>query len=312
MPDPGTGGFALEAGDAVVEIAPAAGGAIASFTLAGEAILRPTGTDARASRDVRRHACYPLVPYSNRIAQAKFAFAGREFAIARNFGDSPHAIHGVGWQRAWAVESASAAGARLSCEHDARDAAAWPWPFRATQAFSLVALDAGALLSIRLAIENRANESFPFGLGWHPFFPKTPDTTLAFDAAHVWRSDATRIPVARERTPDAWRVAPPRALGELELDHVFEPACGPATIAWPARSLEAEIEADSALDRRVVYVPEGRDFLAFEPVSHMTDAFNRAARGEPGTGTRILPPGGSFSCTMRIHARPARPRATTP
>jgi hypothetical protein len=35
----------------------------------------------------------------------------------------------------------------------------------------------------------------------------------------------------------------------------------------------------------------------------MTDAFNRAARGEPDTGTRILPPGGAFSCTIRIHAR---------
>jgi len=34
----------------------------------------------------------------------------------------------------------------------------------------------------------------------------------------------------------------------------------------------------------------------------MTDAFNRAARGERGTGTRILPPGASFSCTMRLVA----------
>jgi hypothetical protein len=32
----------------------------------------------------------------------------------------------------------------------------------------------------------------------------------------------------------------------------------------------------------------------------MTDAFNRAARGEQGTGTRTLRPGGAFSCTMEI------------
>jgi hypothetical protein len=35
----------------------------------------------------------------------------------------------------------------------------------------------------------------------------------------------------------------------------------------------------------------------------MTDAFNRAQRGESGTGTRTLPPGGAFSCTMRIVAQ---------
>mgnify|MGYP005817313353 CR=1 FL=1 len=51
------------------------------------------------------------------------------------------------------------------------------------------------------------------------------------------------------------------------------------------------IDADSSLDRRVVYVPAGRDLLAFEPATHMTDAFNRAARGQADTGTRRLPPG---------------------
>ena len=303
--------FALAAGDAVVEIAPAVGGSVASFTLAGEAIFRPTPSDARASLDVRRHACYPLVPYSNRIAQARLAFDGRAFPLARNFGDSPHSIHGLGWQRAWTVVSRSPGDALLACEHDARDTAAWPWPFRATQAFSLAASGGQAFLTLRLAIENRAAEPFPFGLGWHPFFPKTPDTTIAFDAARVWRTDATLIPVACEPVPAVWRFTPPRPLGDLVLDHVFEGARGPATIAWPGRGLEVQIAADSALDRRVVYVPEGRDFLAFEPASHMTDAFNRAARGQAATGTRILPPGSAFSCTMRIHARSSRPREST-
>jgi aldose 1-epimerase len=52
-----------------------------------------------------------------------------------------------------------------------------------------------------------------------------------------------------------------------------------------------------------VYVPAGRDFLAVEPVTHMTDGFNRAARGEAGTGTRTLAAGAAFSCTMRISVR---------
>jgi len=83
---------------------------------------------------------------------------------------------------------------------------------------------------------------------------------------------------------------------------VFEPSTGTATIAWPDARLAVSIDADSALDRRIVYVPAGRDFLAFEPATHMTDAFNRAARGQPDTGTRRLPPGAAFSCTMQLHA----------
>jgi aldose 1-epimerase len=54
----------------------------------------------------------------------------------------------------------------------------------------------------------------------------------------------------------------------------------------------------------VVFIPPGRDFLAVEPVTHMTDAFNRAAAGQADTGTRLLAPGRTFSCTMRISVSP--------
>jgi aldose 1-epimerase len=53
-----------------------------------------------------------------------------------------------------------------------------------------------------------------------------------------------------------------------------------------------------------VYTPAERDFFAVEPVTHMTDAFNREARGEPETGTRWIEPGEERSCTMRIVVSP--------
>lgn len=310
--------LALAAGAALVELAPATGGAIASFTLDGVDALRPTPPRARAAGEVRAHACYPLVPCSNRIANARLVFAGREHALARNFGDSPHAIHGVGWQRPWTVEFAEAGFARLAHEHDARGetANAWPWPFRSTQTVSLVAGDTEAVLVARLALRNTGDEAFPFGLGWHPFFPLDPDTTLAFAAAHVWDNDATQIPLARRAVGAAERFEPPRRLAGTTLDHVFEPATGTATITWPSRGLAVTIEADRALDRRVVFTPADRPDFAFEPVSHMTDAFNRFARGEPDTGTRVLGPGQAFSCTMRLRVRrtgtPADRHATRP
>jgi aldose 1-epimerase len=299
-----TTALTLSAGEAIVEIVPDVGGAIASFRWRDADVLRRTPPEARAARDVRRHACYPLVPYSNRIAGAALRHAGRDHALARNFGDSPHAIHGVGWQRAWTTLAADAATARIALDHDARGegAPAWPWPFRATQAFALRADARGATLSVRLAIENAGDEAFPFGLGWHPFFPKPVGTTLAFDAPWVWINDATQLPRERVAVPERWRFPTLRPLDDATLDNVFEPSTGTATIAWPGAGLAVTIDADSAQDRRIVYVPENRDFLAFEPATHMTDAFNRAARGQADTGARRLPPGASFSCTMRLHA----------
>jgi len=78
--------------------------------------------------------------------------------------------------------------------------------------------------------------------------------------------------------------------------------------ARPTRELERSRRRRATLVWRndATLVP-----VALEPASHMTDAFNRAARGAAATGTRILPPGSAFSCTMRIHARSSRPREST-
>jgi aldose 1-epimerase len=66
----------LCAGSARVAIAPAIGGSIAAFQCDGEAILRPTPESALAEGAVRRFACFPLIPFSNRIADATLHWAG--------------------------------------------------------------------------------------------------------------------------------------------------------------------------------------------------------------------------------------------
>jgi aldose 1-epimerase len=292
--------------NARVRIAPDLGGAIVSFRFRDRAILRETPQAALAARNVRGAACYPLVPYSNRIRDARLRFGGRTFALARNFGTHPHAIHGVGWQRAWSLDEATSQRARLRLEHCAQgdDALAWPWPFHATQAFSLVESIEGAKmpsaqLVVTLTLANSGVEPFPFGLGFHPFFVRDAATKLSFRAGRVWRNDATQLPQRLVDIPRAWRFDRPRAV-TVALDNVFVGWRGTASIREPSAATVATLAADSACARLVVYAPPDATFIAIEPVTHDTDAFNRAADGAAGTGVRVLAPGTAFSCTMRV------------
>jgi aldose 1-epimerase len=300
-----TDALLLAASGARVELAPAIGGAIARFAFRDVDVLRPVSDEARASRSVRGYACYPLVPYSNRIANAQLVVDGRVHALARNFGDHPHSIHGVGWQQPWRVVAQEEASALLAFDHGGAqvDARAWPWPFRATQSFVLTADVAAATLAARITIANTGTTPFPFGLGFHPFFPRSAATELAFHADAVWGTDATQLPTTRIAIPDAWRFDPPRAVDAVALDNVFTGWRGEATLVDRNRRVVTTIAADRAASFLVVYVPPSRDFLAVEPVTHMTDAFNRAARGEAGTGSRTLAAGAAFSCTMRVSVR---------
>ena len=297
----------LVTNDATVTVAPEVGGSIASFDVGRTPILRPTPQSALDARDVRDVACYPLVPYSNRIRDARLDFGGRHFELAHNFGNHPNSIHGVGWQRAWTVAEASRDAARLALSHHALgdDALAWPWPFEATQAFHLAQPsvdDPLSVLVVTLTLSNTGTEAFPFGLGFHPFFPKGVSTRLAFHAERVWKNDATQLPHSLVAIPPDWHFDPARALDAIALDNVFTGWRGRATLDDDMRGTSIRIDADRALAFLVVYAPPDGDFVAVEPVTHETDAFNRSAAGARATGMRTLAPGAAFSCTMRITA----------
>jgi aldose 1-epimerase len=303
------GTITLVAGDAQIELAPAVGGSLAAFTFRGTDVLRPTSANVRSERNVRGYACYPLVPYSNRIANARLTFDGREHALERNFGDHPHSIHGVGWQREWQVCAVNGDSALLMLEYapEGRRGAEieagvlpWPWAFRATQSFALAAGASGATLTTKLTLTNAGETPFPFGLGWHPFFPRTATTLLGFVADGVWETDATQLPTRRVSIPADWCFDPPRALAANTIDNVFTGWNGKATLRDTERGIAVTVEADRACGFLVVYTPAGRDFLAIEPVTHMTDGFNRAAHGERETGTRTLAADAAFSATMRL------------
>src|SRR5579864_8390434 len=98
----------LNAGESSLVLAPELGGAIVGWMYGAVPTLRRPLPDAIVPGNVRGLGCFPLVPYSNRIAGGRFRWDGRNHILERNFGDHPHAIHGIGWQSAWEIAAASA------------------------------------------------------------------------------------------------------------------------------------------------------------------------------------------------------------
>lgn len=89
----------IGAGDYRLAAAPNVGGSIRRFD-SGAAVLRPA-----AGPSILDAACFPLVPFSNRIAHGRFAVAGQEVGLRPNFpsADHPHPLHGFGWLLPWTV-----------------------------------------------------------------------------------------------------------------------------------------------------------------------------------------------------------------
>jgi aldose 1-epimerase len=263
---------------------PALGGAIGALRFRGTDILRPT---ADGETDPLQSACFPLVPYANRIAEGRFAFGGRKVAVPLNFGEHPNSLHGFGWQRPWGAIETRPDRARLAHSHVGDNG--WPWRYHAEQLFQ-VGEDG---VAVTLTVTNKSSEPMPVGIGLHPYFPASPRTRLRFRSERVWLTGPTQIPtgaVAADHFGDWTLGLPVQAAGFV--DHSYAQWDGSAALDQGDRTVV--MTAEGARDLHL-FIPEDASFCCLEPVSHLPDAFNRL-----GAAFDVLAPGGSLSLTMRI------------
>ncbi|RQQ04302.1 aldose 1-epimerase [Burkholderia stagnalis] len=267
-----------------LDVLPHLGGSIARFDWRGDGgALTPVFRRCErpdAATDPNELACYPLLPYSNRIGGARFECDGRSVAVPRNRRDEPLPIHGDGWLARWQVDEATDTLLQLSLDHGHGA----PYAFRATQTFMLD----DATLSIALTIENAGCARLPFGLGVHPFLVRDDATELAAAAGGLWLSGADFLPVRHVSVPPAWQFGVAYPLPAALVNHAFTGWGGHATVSWPRRGLMLTVAADA--DAYVLYTPPGEDFFCFEPVDHPINAVNLPG-GAAAHGMTLLAPG---------------------
>lgn len=281
----------LQAGRLRCELHPGLGGSIAGLWMDGQPVLR--STPAAQLTNARLSGCYPLVPFSNRIAHAQLVWQGTQHPLVRNNGDEPHAIHGVGWQRPWSVLDQDATTAMLAYEH--RPDSGWPFAFDCSDTFRLTP----GGLELTLAITNQAPLPAPAGLGWHPYFTKRPGSRIAFRAGGRWEMGPDKLPTGRVPTGglDA-------ECETLDVDHCFDGWDGVVQL----RDAVMQVHVRSDLTRLVVFTNATRPFVAIEPVSHVNNAMQLQAGGAAGEdlGIRVLQPGETMVAQMAIEVEPAR------
>lgn len=266
---------------------PDLGGALTNLTRDDRPILRPT---VEGATDPLLTACFPLVPFANRIAGGEFEFEGRRVSLPVLDAFAPNALHGQGWLSAWSIEDQSEDAITLVLEHEA---GAWPWRYQAVQTISLS--ERG--LRIDLSVCNWDEASMPAGLGLHPYFPRDEQTHLRLNTDAVWLLDDKDIP-ARVGPPSAvfdWS-ADPRMEDAPAVDHCYGGWNGEAELS----SDEAVIRLDASPNARwvQVYAPQGRPFCCVEPVTHRPDAVH--ARRSSDSGLVVLEPGRTLSMWMEI------------
>jgi len=274
-------GIRLQAGSLRLAVRPDVGGSLAGLWHRDTPVLRSTEPDLLAGP--RQSACFPLLPYSNRLEQRRFEWQGMSYTTLPNFDDSPHSLHGVGWLRAWHVVQQSTD--RLTLRYTHTPDGHWPFAFEAEQDIQLTP----HALQLDLRLCNTDTQAQPVGLGWHPYFPKRDSSHLQVDAESRWERDALLLP-----THAVAELGIKALVNVLDLDHCFSGWSGVAHI----RDAHFALRLLSNLPCLVVFTPPTQPHFCVEPVGHVNNAIQHA---DPiAQGLIALAPGSVTTASMTL------------
>lgn len=141
-------------------------------------------------------------------------------------------------------------------------------------------------LLTRLAVKNTSEQTMPAGLGLHPYFERSAETRVCFNAGSFWSPPTNGAEELECAIPEHLDYTEARALPDGSLDHSFNSFDGKATIQQNDRTITLICDAPILH----VYAPQGESYFCLEPVSHLPGRF----------GVDQLLPGETMSIEMKI------------
>lgn len=279
--------------DVTVRLAPSVGNMVFEILAGGRNFLHfPDGSLGKL-RERRTFSAVPfLAPWANRIDSEAYWANGKRYLLNPALGNVRkdkigQPIHGLlNFSPLWKPAAAEADGtsaravSRLEFWRYPELMAQFPFAHTLTMTHRL----AGGELEIETAIENLASEPMPVAVGYHPYF-QLHDTPRDQWRVHVAARDRLvldeRLIPTGERQPAKY--ADPQALAGTQFDDVFtnlvRDADGRARFWFEGRRERVTVTYGPKYTVAVIYAPAGQNFLCFEPMAAITNAFNLAHAG---------------------------------
>lgn len=279
--------------EAVVRIVPGLGNNVWQMTVRGRPVFWSPFQTVAEFRARPAHFGNPFLwPWANRIDGMSYWVRGRRYVLNEDLGNvrpGPNRtpIHGLLvssdlWQVArHGAESGSAwVTSRLEFWRRPELMAQFPFAHTVEMTYRL----AGGRLEVETVVENLSDEPVPVSLGFHPYFQIT-DTprddwtvTLAARRRHTLNEKliptGETTPLPYPRTLNLKGVVLDDVMDELERD-----ADQWARFRVEGRKQRITVEFGEAYGVAVVYAPAGRNFICFEPMTAVTNAFNATHAG---------------------------------
>ena len=234
-----------------------------------------------------------LEPWANRLDGDRYFANGRTYLLNPSLGnfryDPNHQpIHGLlSYASEWKV---AATGADQNAAWVTSRLEFWRYPdwmaqFPFAHTIEMTYRLSSGSLEVHTAIENLSNAPMPLVIGYHPYF-RIDQTHRDSWTVHIAARD--HVTLSRNLIPtgevEPVKFPDPLSLATARLDDVFTSlvrgADGRADFWVQSGAQRISVEYGPKFQVAVIYAPAGKDFICFEPMTAITDAFNLAQQGK--------------------------------
>lgn len=287
-----------EASKTVVSVAPSVGNIAYQMLVNGKnAFWMPTESLAEFAAKPRMGGNPFLAPWANRIDGDVFHANGQAYRLNPDLGNlrrDPHQqpIHGLLlFSPLWEVVSLKAdqQSASVVSRLDFARHAALIAQFPFAHVIEMEYILRGGALEVITRLRNTGAQPMPVVIGYHPYFQlhdaPRDSWTVHLAAGRTWVLNDKLTPTGETKpVEEIFPGAAALKLADVTLDHVFgglqRDTEGRAHFSVQGNREKIEVVYGPKFNTAVVYAPKGRgDFICFEPMTGITNAFNLAHRG---------------------------------
>ena len=262
------------------------GASLQELTLGGKAIIQ----DLSPLNYQDSFASSILFPFANRIKDGAYSFNNEKFQLEKNQVEEQNALHGFVHNKRFKVIVKEALGdtAKITLTHnELNKTAGFPY----TYSIEVTYIFEDKTLSLQVRVKNTDSKTFPFTIGWHPYFisDNLPKSTLEFDC------DKKLILGDRNITTGVEDVKNKVALNieNKQLDDCWVLNSDKVQFKTPKYQLNFSSSVKNNFLQ--AYTPPRLNTIAIEPTTGVSDSFNN------NIGLQTLEPNKEYRITWKIN-----------
>lgn len=230
-----------------------------------------------------------LFPFANRIKDGTYEFEGETFQFNINQKEEQNALHGLVYNKTFQLVNSqlTADTATISLEYIEKNVSKG---FPYTYTIKLDYVFAETSIDVKLSVVNTSTKTFPFTLGWHPYFT----SANLYESKLVFDSKEKLIIGARNITEGTATIKTNNA---LKIEDNFLDDCwilNSDKVLFETPEYNLQFNATGNNNFLQAYTPPKANTIAIEPTTGVSNSFNNKI------GLNTLKPSETYAITWTI------------